>query len=491
MAAVGNRPAASEPPAHGPSAAGGASAPGGAAVAAGPQPAPPALGGDAAGGAKDFSGVAVVPVVPAPDLATLAPPPAAPTPAPPPLTPILPPKRNPLTLGPKAAPLPPRSVPAGTPKKQPSRKMSAAVAAALDLSADRNAEDDVVVGVPDNAEVARAVADFMKGLHRARAFTGLSAFLLLALVKRVRLHVWLGANRYDLVTLHAPWASDFLAPAGGQFDIIGCQYCVDATSGVSTLHVVEDAHGSLLNHWVAGVQVRGCSDSAAVAADSAAVAAGATVAAADSGSLSATGAMDQEATVFFHAFYLSLNLAVVETIADGDCGLDAMCVVLGVPRRREVRQTLRGELVAFCLKHANNRALAACLYGLREIVVHLGLFELESAGAEMFENEHHGDGDGGGGRLGDGEAQREFDEEQVAAVVWKCGLKKRFTSQAITILSALSDNVVDEVVDAYRHRTRETKGARRVPVLSKRDSRLVEKLAAGKHFLHVIEERYS
>ena len=215
VAAVGNRPAASEPPAHGPSAAGGASAPGGAAVAAGPQPAPPALGGDAAGGAKDFSGVAVVPVVPAPDLASLAPPPAAPTPAPPPLTPILPPKRNPLTLGPKAAPLPPRSVPAGTPKKQPSRKMSAAVAAALDLSADRNAEDDVVVGVPDNAEVARAVADFMKGLHRARAFTGLSAFLLLALVKRVRLHVWLGANRHDLVTLHAPWASDFLAPAGG------------------------------------------------------------------------------------------------------------------------------------------------------------------------------------------------------------------------------------------------------------------------------------
>ena len=39
-----------------------------------------------------------------------------------------------------------------------------------------------------------------------------------------------------------------------------------------------------------------------------------------------------ESEELFFGLYLSLQRLVVKTIADGDCALDAMCLMVGVPR---------------------------------------------------------------------------------------------------------------------------------------------------------------
>ena len=72
---------------------------------------------------------------------------------------------------------------------------------------------------------------------------------------------------------------------------------------------------------------------------------------------------------------------------------------------KQNRDTLRTELAAFALKHIGNRAFVAMLFSLGELTSHLGLFELDSAGAELLaagaelvvgaaKESHHGDGGG-------------------------------------------------------------------------------------------------
>ena len=51
-----------------------------------------------------------------------------------------------------------------------------------------------------------------------------------------------------------------------------------------------------------------------------------------------------EAASWCDAFYLSLGRRVRETIADGDCALDALCIVSGADRTLPSRNALRVEL---------------------------------------------------------------------------------------------------------------------------------------------------
>ena len=69
-------------------------------------------------------------------------------------------------------------------------------------------------------------------------------------------------------------------------------------------------------------------------------------------------ASDDE-TKMFQSRYSSMNRIVLETVGDGDCGLDVLNMIIGGERRLEARQALRQEMAKFLLKHVGNRA--ACL----------------------------------------------------------------------------------------------------------------------------------
>ena len=91
------------------------------------------------------------------------------------------------------------------------------------------------------------------------------------------------------------------------------------------------------------------------------------------------GEGESEVTETFYGAYLSLSMRIVKIVADGDCGLDVMCLMIGWPREVASRRSLRCELCAFALEHVGNRALVAAMHTLAELREHLGMFELEAS----------------------------------------------------------------------------------------------------------------
>ena len=63
------------------------------------------------------------------------------------------------------------------------------------------------------------------------------------------------------------------------------------------------------------------------------------------------------------AQYLTVGGIVLLTVADGSCGLDVMCLMLGLQRDAQERLSLRYELAAFVMKQIGNRALVAMVHG--------------------------------------------------------------------------------------------------------------------------------
>ena len=115
------------------------------------------------------------------------------------------------------------------------------------------------------------------------------------------MHLWDGSNRTDLVSLYAPWAEE---------------HCPEEKTLSRVVIAVHFCHGELhyicdtvplgrVNHFVVGeplVLVSG-----------------------DASGSHGSG----EAASWCDAFYQRLGLRVRETIADGDCALDALCIVFG------------------------------------------------------------------------------------------------------------------------------------------------------------------
>ena len=102
------------------------------------------------------------------------------------------------------------------------------------------------------------------------------------------------------------------------------------------------------------------------------------------GHVPSLGEGESEATTEFYAIYLSFSLHIVKTVMDGDCGLDVMCRMLAWTTGKQNRDLLRNELGAFALKHMGNRAFVATMHAVGEIGTHLGLLELDSAGAALL-----------------------------------------------------------------------------------------------------------
>ena len=79
------------------------------------------------------------------------------------------------------------------------------------------------------------------------------------------------------------------------------------------------------------------------------------------------------------ASYLYAKMQVLKTVADGDCGIDVMCLMLGWLRTSTNRAILRHERGESALKHIANRAPIIMLYQAGELATHLGDFDIGSA----------------------------------------------------------------------------------------------------------------
>ena len=214
-----------------------------------------------------------------------------------------------------------------------------------------------------SATLAAEINRFVDDLQETWSYTGVVAFMVFALLKQLRVFVWYGSQREDIIARYAPWASTQIQ-AAAPFEAIACRLTM-SDAGVASHHIVEDPRE--VNHWVACV---------------------------DQGGRHGDGAeADDEETLTFQAVYLSFDRIVTWTVCDGDCGLDVLCLMSGLSRCRLQRDSLRTELSAFVVKHAGNRALISILFQLVEVTEHLGLFELAAAFTELLAGDaHHGDG---------------------------------------------------------------------------------------------------
>ena len=127
---------------------------------------------------------------------------------------------------------------------------------------------------------------------------GYESFLLLAMMKRIRVFCWEGENKVDLVEVFAPWASQLLESTAIA-DAIVCKFVVHAVTGTATcMPVSEEVPLRQCNHFIAAIDTSTVvdEDSAYLVGD-------------------------------IESMYVPHERAVVYTVADGDCAVDTMCVM--------------------------------------------------------------------------------------------------------------------------------------------------------------------
>ena len=342
----------------------------------------------------------------------------------------------------------------------------------------------VAVGDLFNESVAKDINAFLldltgEGRTGESRYVGASAFLIFALKYRLRVRVWYGLRCEDLLAVHAPWANTAISN-----NALCHAVCCHIREGGVLAEIENEAQNT--NHWVAAYPEGGHVPNLG-----------------EGGPVLSLGEGESEVTATFCAKYLSVELHIAKTVADGDCGLDVMCLMLAWKRSKLNRDLLRLELAAFALKHMGNRAFVAMLHGVGELRTHLGLVELDSAGKVLLADElhqeslqelHHGDGAAPPAALQTLDASaRHFSDEEILAMRWKCRLQKASPEFVIDMLQRIPEECIRETTEAWRgFQIVEAKKSEAVQkrFLISRDANITAKTQAVKSFLSWCREKH-
>ena len=153
--------------------------------------------------------------------------------------------------------------------------------------------------------------------------------------------MWEGGNKCCVIEHFAPWAKD-MCPNECGYAAIPCALQRNPSDVVECVQISEGTPLSEMSHYVAGVDIP--------SAPTTAVAAEATL----------------DATAFA-AFYTSLGVHYLPTVCDGDCGLDAMCLIMGIERNLHERTKLRVELSDYLLHRLDQSWMIDILIATQEL----------------------------------------------------------------------------------------------------------------------------
>ena len=247
-------------------------------------------------------------------------------------------------------------------------------------------------------------------LRRQCTYVGQCSLVLFCISRGVRLHLWEGGTRTDLVSLYAPWAAE---------------HCPEEKTLWADVIAVHLSHGELhyicdtvplgrVNHFVVGeplVPVSG-----------------------DASGSHGSG----EAASWCDAFYQRLGLRVRETIADGDCALDALCIVSVADRTLASRNAIRAELSNLLLNSLGNSLMENTFAMCQEHAV-------ESPGA-------HAPAVVGSHLAGAADGTVARSDETSEALAWACGIKNASSAMVGRVRSALPEWCLAGVVQRYMAR---------------------------------------
>ena len=164
-------------------------------------------------------------------------------------------------------------------------------------------------------------------------------------------------------------------------------------------------------------------------------------------------------TLGFDAFYASLGVAVIATVADGDCALDVMSLMLGQPQSFACRNALRIEISDYLILRMGEPWMQELMVALQEVESEdfkkskLGgtnILAAPSAPAPAFVEPAK--------ESADPQDVAAPTEETFEAMRWASRLES--DSAVLSLIRSLPKEIVEEQVHSYRKRA-ETAAAQR------------------------------
>jgi hypothetical protein len=287
--------------------------------------------------------------------AVAAPPPAEPAvAAPPPAEPAVaaPPPAEPATVVEPAAVVEP--LPVVEPEVQIDQVETPGTPTRAGLKSLQPPAPATPIDLTDEGDTAKAVAEtafassadaaghkiqatllaLARSIRRSKSFVGYSAFVLMGLLKKCQPCMWEGVTRIDLLETFAPWSKEHCTTAVAVTGIV-CKVMAVAGGSLKCVPISEEHPVGSTNHFVGGCAM----PESAVAGN----------------------------TLGFDAFYASLGVAVIATVADGDCALDVMSLMLGKPQSFACRNALRIEISEYLMLRIGEPWMQELMVALQEV----------------------------------------------------------------------------------------------------------------------------
>ena len=226
-------------------------------------------------------------------------------------------------MGPKAAPLLPlTAAPIADPSSIDTTVAVAAQSPAVAVAAQTPAAAAGAAKRAAKERIRASALQLAREIRKPRSYIGYVAFVLFALLKKTRLQMWEGANKFCVIETFAPWAAG-LCTKECAYAAIPCALHRNDKGVIQCVQISEANPLSRLSHYVAGFNIPSLPD------------------------VGEPNSIDESA---FAAFYKSLGAHYLPTVIDGDCGLDVMCLIEGVDRNLDERTGFRAELSDYLIE---------------------------------------------------------------------------------------------------------------------------------------------
>ena len=221
-------------------------------------------------------------------------------------------------IGPKAAPLLPLTAAPVADPSSITEPVAVPAAPSTTTPAAVAAQTPAAAAVAAMERIKASALQLARQIRQPKSYIGYVAFVLFSLLKKTRMQMWEGTNKFCLIDTFAPQFKDMCTKETA-VAAIPCALTRNWQTGVVECVQISEVHQlTRMSHYVAGFHI-----------PSAPVTAG------------EPHPIDESA---FAAFYKGLGVHYLQTICDGDCGIDVMCLVEGVERTLDERTRLRAEI---------------------------------------------------------------------------------------------------------------------------------------------------
>ena len=185
------------------------------------------------------------------------------------------------------------------------------------------------------SNVCNTMLRLARELRRPRNYVGYFAFLVFGLCKQCQPCAWEGVHHINLLGHYAPWGLESCTREC-LVDAIPCALVPKAGGLIECSPITEETPLSRMSHYVAGIRIPPQS-------------------------------RDPKDPITFENFYTDLGIMTLPTVCDGDCGLDVMNLMLGLPQCFDTREALRAEMSDYLLERMHEQWMLDMLCVAQEL----------------------------------------------------------------------------------------------------------------------------